>query len=275
MPVVATKTQQLLAAYEPILHDLTTPIDEFTLRRIVQEAERCLATAPGDECAALWGLVGMAHIRGGKIEKALKAFETAHRLAPHDSGFANNEANALAELGRHAEALQRLRKAREAPGVPPAMDFTLRLNESRVMVEVGDPGARFAYAELITRVRNALPNDYLLLAALAAELRLDSDAVEFLARYLAHHTDTDLGEIPAVEFVRTMPPERRAVFARTPTLHESLMRAFAEYDEAPQDSGLPVLPALSQEGWNRIRELVEHPREPSESLWRRAHERRS
>jgi tetratricopeptide (TPR) repeat protein len=104
-------------------HDLTKAAGFF---------HRALAihTQGDDFSASLYSNLGGVDADRGSFGAAIEEFGTATRLAPDDPEYHTNLANALAAVGRYAEARQEAELALElAPGFPPAKATLDHLNQ--------------------------------------------------------------------------------------------------------------------------------------------------
>ena len=69
------------------------------------------ALEAGGEPAALHAMLGALRTRRGDLEGAIRHLAKAHELRPQDILIAKNLATALAQIGRHREALDVLPEA--------------------------------------------------------------------------------------------------------------------------------------------------------------------
>jgi hypothetical protein len=100
----------------------------------------------------------------------------------------------------------------------------------------------------------------------AAVLGADEDAVELFARSIAAACGVDLGETPAIVFLRA-DPDRMKAAAQNPALEAVLARVAARHDEpTPPEHQLVTQIALPPAARTALDELVEHPPDPTEEL---------
>src|ERR1044072_7260460 len=64
------------------------------------------ALARGGDVAALNAMLGLLRCQSGQVEVGVEHLFAAHKRRPTDQKIAVNLANALADLGRHQEALE-------------------------------------------------------------------------------------------------------------------------------------------------------------------------
>ena len=80
----------------------------------------------------------------------------------------------------------------------------------------------------------------------------DRDTVELFARRLAEMTGVDLGEIPAVEFIRGFPRKGVATIADEPTL-AVIDRVTRQWDAPiPLEHMIPTVITLSREAYDEL-----------------------
>lgn len=276
MPALATKAQQLAQEHLSRLEDLSEPIDELTLRRIIRLANAALDDASSAERGLLFSLLGLAHNRLGSVDKALDAFRNGARCEPSTSSHLNNAAACLVELGRLDEALDLMRLARSKPDAK-EMIATILGNEAEVLHKLG---AKIeARATLLDAASRAAPHDHTALfsvAMQAAVIGCDDTAVEFFARFLAAVQQVELGETPAVEFIRAAPEEHKVGMRSRAPLAAAIERATKRYDEtSPGEGQLDANVALSPEAWEKVEALLADPPAPTEALRGLLHGRRA
>lgn len=76
-----------------------------------------------------WGNLGVCELESGNTEAALRDFDEALRLNPNKASYLLNRADALAKLGRHAEAVEALERANALE--PDSRDAAARLDRAR------------------------------------------------------------------------------------------------------------------------------------------------
>lgn len=267
MHAPVTKAQQLAQEYAPRLNDHSEQVDEVTLRRIITSAKSALADAPKDERGVLFGLVGMAYFRLGSFDKALDAHRNAARYEPTKATHANNAAACLLELARVDEALVQLRVARAKPDAGDIM-VTIHGNEAEALQKLGaHAAARATIIEAASRVASHNHIDLFAVAMQAAAIGCDDTAAEFFARYLAAAQHVELGETPAVDFIRQAPDTLKVRMRSIAALAAAIQRATERHDEADADGGAcPAGVVLSPDAWDKVEALLEAPPEPTEAL---------
>jgi tetratricopeptide (TPR) repeat protein len=95
---------------------------------VERTAERMIRLDPASAMA--YGMMGEAYRRNGHPAQALRYYDLAVRLAPHDRGASFGRANLLWEMGRRGDALAALEElVREDPADPKAREMLMRYGE--------------------------------------------------------------------------------------------------------------------------------------------------
>ncbi|MFO0610506.1 MAG: hypothetical protein U0324_45515 [Polyangiales bacterium] len=255
MTAPAPVAEQLLQELAPLLEDHTIEISEFELRRIEARISDAIRSAPSPhDVAVLYNLRGTVCVRRGQRQDALAEFLKAARLDTGVAQFATNVANAMLQLGQLSEAEKWLDDAKRRPQRDPAADFAIALNEAALATKAGhQDAADEAMDRAIALTDPADAYSQVQLAVYLAVLGRADDAAEFVARYIALSTRTDLGETLAITFIRNNPEHLRALSERSLELAAALQEVAERYD-APRepDALVPYVTATPPTEWARI-----------------------
>lgn len=255
MTAPATVAEQLLRELAPRLDDRTIKISEFELRRIEARISDAIRSAPSPrEQAVLYSLRGTVYLRREMPEEALAEFLKAARLDTTVAQFANNAASTMLHVGRLAEAAEWLDNAKRRPLTNPAVNFLIALSEVALAHKAGhQDAADEAMDRAIALTDPADAYSQVQLAVYLAMLGRADDAAEFVARYIALGTGTDLGETLAITFIRNSPEHLQALSERSLELAAALQEVAERYD-APREPDAPVsyATATPPAEWSRI-----------------------
>jgi tetratricopeptide (TPR) repeat protein len=213
-----------------MLGDPSQPISEIELNRILRELRAVV-----ERVDAGWILlqIGACYGRLGRPAKALEECNRAlQRLREPTELRAMalcNRGTALARLNRYQEsALSCIEAARIPSG-----DRLLNLgNLAEALDRLGDRDAALqVFREALDIADFTKTRDCFVMAAQAAELGLDAEAVELFARFVARKTGADIGERSAVEIIRAATNEGQGALNESPSLSAAIRRATAMADE--------------------------------------------
>ena len=220
--------------------------DEPTWRRLLQELEEAVPSAPAHMRADVYSYIGACQFRLGDHQRSLDAHLEAARLQPFMADHQNNIACDLLALGRPSEALEQIRRALALPTLRPHIEASLRVNEVFAFIKLGDRlSAGKAFEMGVRRVGHDDQRNLLNLTEAAAALGRVNDCAEMLARFFSVRGQVPRSDDqPAADFIRDHfmdelaavdPPLRdvvRAVLARweAPTPVEYQDRANVELD---------------------------------------------
>lgn len=255
MTAPATVAEQLLRELAPRLDDRTIEISEFELRRIETRISDAIRSAPSPrEQAVLYSLRGTVYLRRAMSEEALADFLKAARLDTTIAQFANNVASTMLLVGRLAEAAEWLDDAKRRPLTNPAVNFLIALSEVALAHKAGHQDA--ADEAMDRAIALTDPADAYSQAQLAVHLAMlgrADDAAEFVARYIALSTGTDLGETLAITFIRNSPAHLQALSERSPGLAAALQEVAERYD-APRepDAVVPYMTTTPPVDWSHV-----------------------
>jgi tetratricopeptide (TPR) repeat protein len=261
---------ELLRDLQERVNDSSTPMSPRELRAALANLRAAQRDAPAEMRGSLFGMIGAVGYRLHKFQEALDAHRNAAQYDKLGADHPSNAAGCLIELKRFREALDCLRDARARPRKDPGIEVAILLNTAQARHYVGEhAAARDAFNEALPRVDPTSHVDLFRVAATAAILGAEDDAVEFFARYLSVASGAELGEIPALEFIRASPDRLKTVMAEHPLLESALAGVGARYDEPiPAEHQLRTQIALPPATLTSLFDLVDHPPDPTEAMRR-------
>lgn len=202
MPVPAHKT----TTYMQELCDWSQPLSQMRIDWILADCKRSLkSTAPlsNQEISDWHSITGLAYLRAGSYKRAYDAFRNAEHYAPHDKDLKLCVASAMLHLGMPADALEVMANINDPDNV---QQTYILCNSAEALADLGAfSDAKDVFAEAL---RIADHSDYRvlhLLAAQAAEIGAEREAIEFLARSEAVKRGIVLASQPALEFIEQLP----------------------------------------------------------------------
>lgn len=271
----ATKARDLLERHLDWFADVSRSVDELAARRVISAAEDLLPVALPEERAAVYTLIGLGQYRAGRLDRALDAFRNALRVDRARSSHHHNVAAVLIELGRSQEALRHLDDAQRLPTRSKHDELIGAVNAAEASHRLGNRAAVVAaWRRAQTIATDGDPYDQFLLAHAAAQIGFDDDAVEHLARHVAASRGGALGDLAAVEYLRSVPQERLARVNEIPALRDALVRVSERFDEdGAEGAALKARWTLDDAAWDRFEGLVDDPPPPTEALRRLMGER--
>jgi tetratricopeptide (TPR) repeat protein len=213
--------------------DMSTPVSEFDVRRILRDLEEMVDRLEHDHAALVYILMGQCFQRLDRSEKALLQYKLALQRAPAGSTMQsdalNNRGVIFMEMGQWKEAADSLAEAIRIDGPSVATPLS---NLAELLDRIGErEQALETYRAAISRADLSEKKTCFGMANQAAELRLDSEAVELFARFLALNSGKDLGEQPAVDFIRAASPEHLGRLNEMPALHRVVRQMSSMADE--------------------------------------------
>ena len=267
MPVPATVASQLLRELSERLSDPSAPMDRRELRAALAQLRRAQRAARADELAAVFDTIGTVCSRLSEFGEALDAHRNAARYDTTLATYLTHAACCLIALKRFPEALTCLRDAKARPNKGSEDELLISISTAQIHHHLGNYGAaRVAFEEALQRVDPSRPADLFLVAIATADLGADEDAVELLARSLAVARGVDLGETPAIDFLRASPDFMVAAAQQT-SLEAAVARVAARQDgPIPPEHQLVTQIALPPAALTMLDDLVEHPPDPPEGL---------
>lgn len=202
MPIPAHKT----TTYTEELCDWSRPLSQMRIDWILADCKRSLkSTAPlsNQEISNWHCITGLAYLRIGSYKRAYDAFRNAEHYAPHDNDVKLCIASAMIHLDMPAEALEVMANISDPDK---AQQTTILCNSAEALADLGAfSDARDVFAEA---VRIADHSDYQILhilAAQAAEIGAEREAIEFLARSESIKRGINLSSQSALEFIEQLP----------------------------------------------------------------------
>ncbi|HEY2028583.1 MAG TPA: hypothetical protein VGH20_05170 [Myxococcales bacterium] len=234
-------------------------IDRVTLQRIIAQTRDALDSAPSELRAGLLDVLGNARFRLGDHREALKWFRLLAAENPEYADPLSNVACCLIEVGDFAAALKAFGQARKKPIKEEGQDLRIWANEAEAHFKLGDVTAsRRAFAEAARLASTEYPHGFLVLAAQAAAIGAEDDAVEFLARYVAVDQGLTLGDHPPLEILQSAPKTLLERIAELPDLADALKNVRdREGAVAPPEHQVRNDVQLDERGWQRLTELVD------------------
>ena len=268
MPVPATVASQLISDLGERVNDSSTPMSPRELRAALADLRAAQRDAPAEVLGSLFSIIGAVCHRLHRYQDALDAHRNAARYDKRDAMHLSNAAGCLAQLGRHREALDCLRDARARLNNDRGVEVAILLNTAQARHYVGErAAARDAFDEALPHVDLTNHVELFRVAAAAATLGAEDDAAEFFARFLSVASGVELGETPAIEFIRRCPDHLKAVLAEHPSLERALAAVGARHDASiPDEHQLRTQIALPPIALTSLFDLVDHPPEPTEAL---------
>lgn len=254
--------------------DVVTPMTRQELRTALTRLREYQRSAPADELGIIFDTIGFICFRLERYAEGLDAHRNAARYDKGRADFLNNAAACLIELGRYEEALTAIQEARKRPPMSPEIDVCLQLNLAEVRHLQGDrESARIAFEEAVQKLESPVALNLAHVASTASVLGFDDDAVEYAARSVAVAIGADLGETPALEFLREHPEALTGVASRSASLAAAIERVGARYDAPPPpDHRITAQISVPPEALSMLFVLVEEPPEPTPTLRKLFHE---
>lgn len=252
-----------MSEYSALLEDRSRPVSELEIRRIMRDLEGMIARSSDHELTAdLHDLLGICHLHLGHPNKALDDFRRAlqRQREPTRSRAAtlSNQAVALVLVGRYREAAL---SSLEASRIPEGYTHTTLANLAEALFRLGESDAASQTFQEALRVADLTnPSHCFVMAAQAAELGLDQDAIELFARFVVLRHGDNSESRPAIEVVGTASEEDRAGLKSVPVLDGTIRRMTAmaaelarlssqhtvEGDEASSDEAQDVYEATGR-----------------------------
>lgn len=211
-----------LNEYGARLTDFSRELPELELRRMLLELERATKTLSGPDLANTYSLMGMALDRLGKPERALPEFKKSARIQPNHR-HKLNLAKSYLRLGHLEDAVDVLAEVvdldgRDVPALTCFAEALFRLGSLQ--------DAREIFEQAISVADFTNPNEILTLAAHAAKVGIDAEAVELYARFLSVLSGVALADRPAVTFIeQVLASSKGDALAYVPELKRAVERA--------------------------------------------------
>ena len=267
VPLPATVASQLIRELAERLNDPSAPMAPGELRAALAQLRRAQRNARAEDLAAVFDAIGVVCGRLGEFKEALDAHKNAARYDTSRATYLTNAACCLIALERFPEALACLRDANARPQKSQLDELLILISTAEIHRHLGNHNAaRIAFEEALLRVDPASSWHLFAAASAAANLGADEDAVELFARSMAVARGVDLGETPAIEFLRTSPGHMKAA-PQSASLEAALARVAARHDAPiPPEHQLVTQISLPPAALTALDELVEHPPDPTESL---------
>lgn len=263
-----TVISELIREFGERLNDPTSTMDEREMRAALDELRRVQRDTPFEERGALFGLTGVLRSRLGLREEALEAHRNAARYDKANAEHPSNIAAILLELGRFREALESTREARKRPVRDHGTEICILVNEAIAHGGLGDvANARRSLEDAMQCVDPESPVDLFRIAANAAVLGAEEDAIEYFARYLAVASRVDLGETPAIEFVTARLDEVQDLMPDRPALREAIEHVGARHNApVPLEHRIVTQIELPRHAMSALDALVARPPEPPPAM---------
>jgi tetratricopeptide (TPR) repeat protein len=131
---------------------------------------------PATDLVLLLPHLGFAYQELGDFDKAIGAFDEAHRLAPTDTSITAYLIQANLSAKKYGAALDLVRKAR----VDSADDLRFARLEAQALRQSGKPDQAVSLLQDFIKKQSDRPDAYVALAQLYAETKRESDAVRVL-----------------------------------------------------------------------------------------------
>ncbi|WP_434047126.1 MULTISPECIES: tetratricopeptide repeat protein [Sorangium] len=197
---------------------------EFSLRRIIQECLKLLKVTSHSDADVIYSIMGTAHMRLGDTNEALRCYENAVRLKPSDGRHKRNVGTVLIVLGRVSDAVQMFA---EALDLPDNRRFLTYANMAEALALLGlHEDAYDAFQEALATANLNSPHDALLLAAQAADIGADREAVDLFARHIRLRQGA-WSNRSSVEVIREAPEHLKAGLVHARALSDVIARAEA------------------------------------------------
>jgi tetratricopeptide (TPR) repeat protein len=168
--------------YQQVVDVLVPAISEFRARA---------GSGPSTEIAPLLPHLGFAYQQLGDYEKAIAAFDEAHRLSPKDAAVAAYLIQAHLSAKKYATAVDLARKA--AADNPDDLRFA-RL-EAQALRQNGKPDEAIALLQQTVKKQSDEPASYVALAQLYSDTHHGSDAIRIL-----QEAETKFPDEPSIAF---------------------------------------------------------------------------
>lgn len=259
---------ELISELHPRVNDSSTPMSPGELRAALANLRAAQRDAPVEVLGSLFGMIGAVCYLLHRFQEALEAHRNAARYDRMGAEHPSNAAVCLIELRRFQEALDCLRDARARPRKDPGIEVAILLNTAQARRYLGDnAAARDALDEALPRIDPRSTTDLFRVAATAAVLGAEDDAVELFARCLSVASGVELGETPAIEFIQAIPDHQRMVPLEHPLLASAIAAVGARHDASiPEEHQLQTRIALAPTALTSLFDLVDNPPEPTEAL---------
>jgi tetratricopeptide (TPR) repeat protein len=220
--------------YSALLCDRSQRVSELELRRISKDLEAMLARVVDPQLVSVvHDLRATCYERLGQPSKSLRelrlALQWLREPTPMRAAVLGNQAAAFLALARYREAAL---SSLEASRISGGYNHVNLANLAEALHHLGEPEAALRiFQEALGLADLANPSHCFAMAAEAAELGLDQDALELFARFLARRRGTDHDERSAIEIVRTSSVQERASLENAPILEATIQRMTAMADE--------------------------------------------
>jgi tetratricopeptide (TPR) repeat protein len=209
--------------YEGELNDQLVAPSEFRLKKIIRDCRNWLGTSNPEDAAELYSLMGVAYFRLGNFEESLKCYLLADKLDRSSSEHKRNVGTVLLALSRPQESIQWFVDSLEYQDDRRLMTYA---NLAEAFARLGlHADAMEAFAEAVRAADHHDSTDMFILAAQAAELGADRDAIELYARALALRQGMQIGHRRPLDLIREAPEALKSGLASAGPLEEAIMRA--------------------------------------------------
>jgi tetratricopeptide (TPR) repeat protein len=213
--------------------DLSIPLTELESQRALADLDVEIGRVKDMAMAVqLYVAKGGYNLRLKRPEKALAEYRLALQRLPGPSAYRgivlSNRSAALMALGRYQEAANVCIEAARIPPDDPCVNLS---NLAEALDRLGlRELALDTFAEALSVADLRSPRFCFGLAHQAAEIDLDAEAIELLARFVARREGADIGDRPALDVVREAIHAGLDV-SRTPALEAVVTRSLAMADE--------------------------------------------
>lgn len=238
--MAATALNPKLQEYNDLLVDVSRPIPEIKLTRILLDLQGMVDRVDHATAGEIFALIGACYLRLKRSDKALDAYKLAlQRLREPTEMRAmvlSNRAAALLRLGRYQEAAN---SCIESARIPSGYEPINLANLAEALDRLGDRSAALeVFQEAIATANLANANHCFGMAYQAAELGLDLEAVELFARFIAQERKMDLGKQSAIDIIRAVRDEDDGALEDMPALRDAIRRVMAMEDEVARLASL-------------------------------------
>ena len=219
-----------LAEYAELLCDFSRPVSELELRRILRELKGMSARAPDHETVAfLYNYQAICHQRLGQPQKALDDYRRALqrlREPTHARATAlSNQATALMGLNRYQEAAL---SGLEASQIPEGYTYAILGNLAVALYYLGETDAASQTFQEALRLADLTdPLHCFTMAAQAAVLGLDQDAVDLFARFILRRNGAEEEGRSSIEVIATASEEDNVGLKNVRALDATIRRMTA------------------------------------------------
>ncbi|WP_437628158.1 tetratricopeptide repeat protein [Sorangium sp. So ce1151] len=172
----------------------------------------------------IYSIMGTAHMRLENPTEALECYKKAVRLQPSVARHKRNLGTALIATGQIAEAVQQFAEALDLPDDSPFLTYA---NMAEALALLGlHEDARAAFEEAVNAADLSSTYDLLRLAAQAAEIGADREAVDLYARYIKLH-EGGRSSKSSIDIIREAPERLKSGLVHAKALKGAVERAEA------------------------------------------------